>query len=168
MRRVHDYLTLACSFASADGCHCALEMGEDFYLETAVKLPGAADQLCQVAADAGFKFRKPEGTYYLFTDASSFGFESDRHLWEHLLKEYSLATRCRLLLLRPDARNAEYPLLLRQVAQDHQCRFRKAQRLRDKVQAQKTVEVIRLRYSDRLTSLPGLRLSGRYIFSSLY
>lgn len=104
IRRVHDYLTLCAPAPLQMAGIVALEMGEDFYKGMVEKYQALRDQLCAVAEKAGFKFRKPEGTYYLFTDASGFGFESDRKMWEFLLRECGLATVAGYCFYRPDAR----------------------------------------------------------------
>ncbi len=104
LRRVHDYLTLCAPAPLQVAGIVALDMGEDFYKGMVDKYQALRDQLCVVAERAGFKFRKPEGTYYLFTDASSFGFENDRKMWEYLLRECGLATIAGYCFYRPDAR----------------------------------------------------------------
>jgi aminotransferase len=81
----------------------ALEMGESFYTDMVAKYQALRDQLCEVAQKAGFQFRKPEGTYYLFTDASAFGFGNDRQLWEFLLHQCGLATVAGYCFYRPES-----------------------------------------------------------------
>jgi aminotransferase len=104
MRRVHDYLTLCAPAPLQMAGIVALEMGEDFYREMVEKYRAARDQLIEVAAKAGFKFRKPEGTYYLFTDVSHMGFASDKQLWEVLLRQHGLATVAGYCFYRPNAK----------------------------------------------------------------
>jgi len=104
LRRVHDYLTLCAPAPLQMAGIVALEMGEDFYRDMVDKYRTLRDQLCQVAAQAGFKFRKPEGTYYLFTDVSHMGFQSDQLLWEYLLRQHGLATVAGYCFYRPGAK----------------------------------------------------------------
>lgn len=101
IRRVHDYLTLCAPAPLQMAGVVALEMGEDFYREMREKYQAMRDQLCEVAERAGFKFRKPEGTYYLFTDCSQMGFKNDRQLWEYLLREFKIATVAGYCFYRP-------------------------------------------------------------------
>lgn len=103
IRRVHDYLTLCAPAPLQMAGIVALEMGEDFYSGMVAKYQHSRDQLMEVAAKAGFKFRKPEGTYYLFTDSSNLGFENDQQLWQHLLGEFQLATVAGYCFYRPGA-----------------------------------------------------------------
>lgn len=103
MRRVHDYLTLCAPSPLQMAGIVALELGEDFYKEMREKYQAMRDELCAAVETAGFKFRKPEGTYYLFTDCESMGFKNDRELWEYLLKEFGLATVAGYCFYRPEA-----------------------------------------------------------------
>lgn len=104
LRRVHDYLTLAAPSPMQMAAITALEMGDDFFRDMVAKYQDLRDQICQVAEEAGFKFRKPEGTYYLYTDSSALGFENDQKLWHFLLSEFKLATVAGYCFYRPGAK----------------------------------------------------------------
>jgi len=102
IRRVHDYLTLAAPSPLQVAGVVALNLPDQFYREMVEKYRGLRDQLMPVVEAAGFKFRKPEGTYYLFTDCSHMGFANDRQLWEYLLREFGLATVAGYCFYRPE------------------------------------------------------------------
>lgn len=103
IRRVHDYLTLAAPSPLQQAGIVALNLPDDFYRTMANKYRELRDQLIPAVEAAGFKLnRKPEGTYYLFTDCSHMGFANDRQLWEYLLREFGVATVAGYCFYRPD------------------------------------------------------------------
>lgn len=104
LRKVHDYLTLAAPSPLQIAAVSALNLPDSYYDEMRSKYQGNRDLVMEAAASAGFRFRKPEGTYYLFTDASTLGFENDRKLWEYLLREFNLATVAGYCFFRPGAK----------------------------------------------------------------
>jgi L-glutamine---4-(methylsulfanyl)-2-oxobutanoate aminotransferase len=116
LRRLHDYLTLAAPSPLQAAGIVAMNLPDDFYREMVLKYQGLRDELMPLVEKAGFKFRKPEGTYYLFTDCSHMGFQNDREAWEYLLREFNLATVAGYCFHRPRVRSqnirfcyAKYP-----------------------------------------------------------
>lgn len=104
LRRVHDYLTLAAPSPLQIAAITALNLPDSYYDQMKNKYQTNRDLVMDAALNAGFRFRKPEGTYYLFTDASALGFENDRKAWEYLLREFNLATVAGYCFFRPDAK----------------------------------------------------------------
>lgn len=104
LRRFHDYLTLAAPSPLQMAALTALSLPQSYYDELTAKYQSNRDLICDAVGKAGFQFRKPEGTYYLFTDASDFGFGNDRELWNYLLNEFNLATVAGYCFFRPDAK----------------------------------------------------------------
>lgn len=102
IRRVHDYLTLAAPSPLQQAGIVALDLPDEFYLEMQVKYSTLRDQLMKAVENAGFRLRKPEGTYYLFADCSHMGFANDRQVWEYLLRGFGLATVAGYSFYRPD------------------------------------------------------------------
>lgn len=103
LRKVHDYMTLAAPSPLQIAAITALELPDSFYQDMCAKYKAQRDALMPVVKEAGFDFRVPEGTYYLFTDASRLGFKNDKALWEHLVKEFKLATVAGYCFFRPEA-----------------------------------------------------------------
>lgn len=101
LRKVHDYMTLAAPSPLQMAAITALKLPDSFYQDMRAKYQQQRDALMVVAREAGFQFRVPEGTYYLFTDASSLGYANDRALWEYLLKQHKLATVAGYCFHRP-------------------------------------------------------------------
>lgn len=102
LRRVHDYLTLAAPSPLQAAAVVALNQSDDFYKELADKYREQRDQLCPMLEAAGFKFGKPQGTYYVFADCSHMGFATDRQAWEYMLRALGVATVAGYCFYRPD------------------------------------------------------------------
>ncbi len=101
LRKVHDYMTLAAPSPLQIAAITALKLPGAFYDDMRAKYQAQRDLLAPIVREAGFDFRMPQGTYYLFTDASKLGYARDRDLWEHLLKEHKLATIAGYCFFRP-------------------------------------------------------------------
>ena len=101
IRKLHDYIALAAPSPLQIAAITALNLPDSFYAEMVAKYQAARDQLVEVARQAGFKFRVPEGAYYLYTDSSHLGFANDRQAWEWLLKEFRLVTIAGYCFHRP-------------------------------------------------------------------
>jgi aminotransferase len=102
IRRMHDYITLAAPSPLQIAAVTAMGMPESFYSDMVMKYQHARDELAKAAAEAGFKFRMPEGAYYLFTDSSHLGFANDKLAWEHLLRQYKLVSVAGFCFYRPN------------------------------------------------------------------
>ncbi len=102
LRRVHDYLTLAAPSPLQAAAVVALNQPDDFYKELADKYRALRDQLCPMLEAAGFKFQKPQGTYYVFADCSHMGFATDRQAWEYMLRALGVATVAGYCFYRPE------------------------------------------------------------------
>ncbi len=102
IRRLHDYITLAAPSPLQIAAVTALGMPDTFYSGMVAKYQGARDELCAAAAEAGFKFPKPEGAYYLFSDSSHLGFANDKAAWEYLLRQHKLVSVAGYCFYRPE------------------------------------------------------------------
>lgn len=102
LRRVHDYLTLAAPSPLQAAAVAALNQSDEFYKELADKYRCLRDQLCPLLEAAGFKFKKPEGTYYVLADCSHMGFASDREAWEYMLRALGVASVAGYCFYRPE------------------------------------------------------------------
>jgi aminotransferase len=104
IRKLHDYITLAAPSPLQIAAITALTLPETFYAEMVAKYQADRDLLAAAAEAAGFKFRMPEGAYYLFTDCSHLGFANDRQAWQYLLDEFKLVTIAGYCFYRPGVR----------------------------------------------------------------
>lgn len=101
IRRIHDYLTMAAPSPLQIAAITALNLPDEFYTQMRDKYQHSRDKIMDIVKAAGFKFSTPQGTYYLFTDASELGFANDKALWEKLLNDYQLATVAGYCFYRP-------------------------------------------------------------------
>jgi aminotransferase len=101
IRKLHDYITLAAPSPLQIAAITALNLPAPFYAEMISKYQQTRDSLALAAAEAGFKFRLPEGAYYLLVDASPLGFANDKQAWEYLLKAHGLVTVAGYCFYRP-------------------------------------------------------------------
>ncbi len=101
IRKIHDYLTLCAPAPMQIAAITALNLPDSFYTQMRDKYQASRDKMMEIASQAGFKFVKPQGTYYLLTDCSRFGFDCDRQLWEKLLYQFGLATVSGYCFYRP-------------------------------------------------------------------
>lgn len=84
LRRLHDYLTLACPTPFQLGGIAAVNSPPAFYENLTASYTELRDKLAGYLTDAGFRLAKPQGTYFIFAECDKFGFENDRAFADHL------------------------------------------------------------------------------------
>lgn len=77
IRKVHDFLTVGAAAPLQEAGAAALGMEDAYYSGLAALYEKKRDRFIPVLEKAGFKCFKPAGAYYVMTDISAFGFESD-------------------------------------------------------------------------------------------
>jgi aspartate/methionine/tyrosine aminotransferase len=91
IRKVHDFLTVgAAAPLQAAGAY-ALSLPTDYYEKLQTEYQRRRDILIPTLHAAGFKTFQPDGAYYVMTDISDFGFESDVAFTRHLIREIGVA-----------------------------------------------------------------------------
>jgi aspartate/methionine/tyrosine aminotransferase len=91
IRKVHDFLTVgAAAPLQAAGAY-ALSLPVDYYDKLQEDYQKRRDLLIPSLEAAGFKTFQPDGAYYIMTDISDFGFESDIEFTRHLIREIGVA-----------------------------------------------------------------------------
>jgi aspartate/methionine/tyrosine aminotransferase len=91
IRKVHDFLTVgAAAPLQAAGAY-ALSLPPEYYDKLQKEYEARRDLLLPVLTEAGFKAFSPDGAYYIMTDISGFGFESDVEFTRHLIREIGVA-----------------------------------------------------------------------------
>lgn len=115
MQRLHDYTTLVAPSPFQIAGIEAVSLPETFYTGMTAKYEGLRDRLMGYVEAAGFKFLRPQGTYFLYADASSLGFKNDKQASEYL-RANGLAVIAGFGFYRPRARTnsirfcfAKYP-----------------------------------------------------------
>jgi aspartate/methionine/tyrosine aminotransferase len=91
IRKVHDFLTVGAPAPLQEAAAVALSLPDSYYMELAEGYARRRDMLVPALEAAGFKTFAPRGAYYVMTDISSFGFESDVTFARHLVEEGGVA-----------------------------------------------------------------------------
>ncbi len=91
IRKVHDFLTIAAPAPLQRAGIVAMQMPTAYYRELASKYAERRKALMDTLDQAGIKYYKPQGAYYIFADISNLGFANDLEFTEHLVKEVGVA-----------------------------------------------------------------------------
>ena len=92
IRKMHDFLTVGAPAPLQEAGVAALSMPESYYAELAAGYARRRTMMCDILERHGFRFKKPEGAYYVMTDIAHFGFESDIEFATYLVKDVGVAT----------------------------------------------------------------------------
>jgi aspartate/methionine/tyrosine aminotransferase len=91
IRKVHDFLTVGAAAPLQQAGAVALAMPESYYRQLAADYAARRDLALAMLEGAGFRCFRPQGTYYVMTDISSFGFSSDVAFAKHLVENVGVA-----------------------------------------------------------------------------
>ena len=92
IRKVHDFLTVGAAAPLQAAGVTALGWGDDYYHGLAAEYAKRRDHLIASLESAGFRCFRPGGAYYVMTDVSGFGFESDLAFVRHLIDDIGVAS----------------------------------------------------------------------------
>jgi aspartate/methionine/tyrosine aminotransferase len=91
IRKVHDFLTVGAPAPLQEAGAVALGLPASYYDGLAEGYRARRDRLLPALGEAGFRYFRPRGAYYVMTDISGFGFADDLAFARHLLKEVGVA-----------------------------------------------------------------------------
>ncbi|HET7460437.1 MAG TPA: aminotransferase class I/II-fold pyridoxal phosphate-dependent enzyme [Longimicrobium sp.] len=94
IRKVHDFLTVGAAAPLQAAGAFALRLPRGYYDDLAAAYRRRRDRLCRVLREAGFRFRDPDGAYYVMTDIGGFdhlGFADDVEFTRYLVREIGVA-----------------------------------------------------------------------------
>jgi aminotransferase len=91
IRKMHDFLTVAAAAPLQEAGITALRLPEGYYRKLCADYVARRDRLMEGLEQAGFRCFKPQGTYYIMTDISGFGFPNDVEFARYLLEEIGVA-----------------------------------------------------------------------------
>jgi aminotransferase len=91
IRKMHDFLTVGAPSPLQEAGVAALSMPESYYTEMAAGYARRRKMMCDILERHGFKFRQPQGAYYVMTDIAHFGFDSDIEFATYLVKDVGVA-----------------------------------------------------------------------------
>lgn len=92
IRKVHDFLTVGAPAPLQEAGVVAMQMPSDYYAKLASFYQHKRDIICKELADVGFVPFIPKGAYYVLTDVSKFGGDSDTDFAIRLVNEIGVAT----------------------------------------------------------------------------
>lgn len=91
IRKVHDFVTVGAAAPLQEAGAKALRMPRAYYDELARGYGVKRDRMIAILERAGFRVFRPRGAYYVMTDISSFGFESDETFGRFLVETVGVA-----------------------------------------------------------------------------
>ena len=91
IRKMHDFLTVGAPAPLQEAGVTALSMPESYYTEMAAGYAKRRTLMCDILERHGFRFKPPQGAYYVMTDIEHFGFDSDIEFATYLVKEVGVA-----------------------------------------------------------------------------
>ena len=91
IRKMHDFLTVGAPAPLQEAGVTALSMPESYYTEMAAGYARRRAMMCDILERHGFKFKPPQGAYYVMTDIAHFGFDNDIEFARYLVTEVGVA-----------------------------------------------------------------------------
>ncbi|MBN9396415.1 MAG: aminotransferase class I/II-fold pyridoxal phosphate-dependent enzyme [Candidatus Melainabacteria bacterium] len=91
IRKVHDFLTVGAPAPLQRAGGAAIEMGQKYYDELAAEYTDRRRKMMNILDEVGIDYYKPQGAYYLFSDISRLGHESDLAFTKYMVKEVGVA-----------------------------------------------------------------------------
>ena len=77
IRKVHDFLTVGAAAPLQEAVVTGLRFPQEYYDKLQEKYTHKRELFCDGLAEAGLRFRRPEGAYYVMADISEWGYDSD-------------------------------------------------------------------------------------------
>ncbi|MEP7272233.1 MAG: aminotransferase class I/II-fold pyridoxal phosphate-dependent enzyme, partial [Acidobacteriota bacterium] len=91
IRKVHDFLTVGAAAPLQEAGVTALAFPASYYDKLKSEYQRRRDLLLGVLEESGFRCFRPDGAYYIMTDISGFGFESDTKFSDYMVREVGVA-----------------------------------------------------------------------------
>jgi aminotransferase len=91
IRKVHDFLTVGAAAPLQAAGAFAMSLPPEYYERLRDDYQARRDLLLPALEAAGFRTFRPDGAYYIMTDISDFGFDSDVDFARHLVWEVGVA-----------------------------------------------------------------------------
>lgn len=77
IRKVHDFLTVGAAAPLQEAVVTGLRFSQEYYDKLQEKYTHKRELFCDGLAEAGLRFQRPQGAYYVMVDISEWGYESD-------------------------------------------------------------------------------------------
>jgi aminotransferase len=90
-RKVHDFLTVGAAAPLQEAAVTALEFPDSYYHELQALYAKKRETFLKYLDEAGLKYSRPEGAYYIMVDISEFGWKDDVAFCEWLARDVGVA-----------------------------------------------------------------------------
>jgi aspartate/methionine/tyrosine aminotransferase len=91
IRKVHDFLTVGSPAPLQRAGVTAIRLPQQYYDELATEYTAKRTKMLEILDEAGIEYYKPGGAYYVFSDISKFGFDSDIEFTKNLVENIGVA-----------------------------------------------------------------------------
>jgi aminotransferase len=91
IRKMHDFLTVGAAAPLQEAGATALRLPDEYYRKLCLDYQARRDRFLPALEEAGFRYFKPHGAYYVMTDISGFGFANDVEFARYLVQEIGVA-----------------------------------------------------------------------------
>jgi len=108
IRKVHDFLTVGAPAPLQRAGVAAMQFGQSYYDELVRDYAAKRQTMLDILDEAGVHYFKPAGAYYVFSDISEFGFDSDVEFTQFLVKEIGVAVVPGSSFFRPSELGRRY------------------------------------------------------------
>ncbi len=92
IRKAHDFLTVGAAAPLQEAGVLALRFPRDYYTKMTAMYQRKRDLVLRMLREAGFRCFVPYGAYYIMTEISGFGYDSDVAFSQMLVKDRGVAT----------------------------------------------------------------------------
>lgn len=91
VRKMHDFLTVGAAAPLQRAGITAMRLPQSYYDELSAKYTEKRDLMMGILDEAGIKYFRSQGAYYVFSDISDFGYKTDVEFTHFLMKDIGVA-----------------------------------------------------------------------------
>lgn len=91
VRKMHDFLTVGAAAPMQRAGIAAMQMPQQYYDDLGTLYNQKRDIMMSILDEAGIKYFRPQGAYYIFSDISEFGFKNDIEFTQNLVTKIGVA-----------------------------------------------------------------------------
>ena len=91
IRKMHDFLTVGAPAPLQRAGIKAMQLPQSYYNELLTNYGEKRKAMLTILDEAGIKYFKPQGAYYVFSDVSGFGYKTDVEFTHYMVKDIGVA-----------------------------------------------------------------------------
>ncbi len=91
VRKMHDFLTVGAAAPLQRAGITAMQLPQSYYTELAAKYNEKRSIMMRILDEAGIKYFRSQGAYYVFSDISDFGYQTDVEFTHYMIKDVGVA-----------------------------------------------------------------------------